>query len=191
MTTARIERCRHCGQRYTHQTSGYGCGHPLNSGTYCPDCKAIEIEALRKAFADVPRLFECRYQDVKEIPDLAWVTLEQVLEWEKTKGGTDDLLGVPMQRIWMPRFDLETPDSQNTREVKGLGDAQGYRFRVMTWRKKPEHTIEVPREYDLIEQRFTGSNWPRHIRKPDPRFVTEPLTESALHPPRAEEPEGK
>lgn len=47
-------RCCHCGIRYSHQTSGDGCGDPLNDGRYCPDCKNIINKALHK----VPKAVE-------------------------------------------------------------------------------------------------------------------------------------
>ena len=106
------------------------------------------------------RHFECRYQDVKEIPELAGITLEQVLEWETEH--LEDSVKNPLraQRIFTPLFKMTTGDSQTSREVPGRGDFVGYRFKVNTWRKNHDFSIEVPREYDLRKHKFTGLNWP-------------------------------
>jgi hypothetical protein len=108
----------------------------------------------------VERHFECRYQDVKEIPELAGITLAQVLEWEQEHLGDSVKNTLRVRRIFMPLFDMITGDSQTSREVPGRGDFVGYRFKVTTWKTNPEFSIEVPREYDLRGHRFTGLNWP-------------------------------
>jgi hypothetical protein len=159
MTTRSSKRCSHCGEPYIYTGSGAGCMDPTNSETYCPGCKTVHDEALRKAFGDVPRHFEMRYQNVSEIPALSWVTLNHVLAWESAPGVQ------PMaRRIWVGLHDLKTGDSQNVREVVPHTDhaaINGLKFKVSTWRQDPDHSIEVQREYDLVEGRFTGHPWPR------------------------------
>lgn len=66
MTTARQKRCTHCGQGYVFQSSGEGCGHPLNDPNWCPQCKG----AVNEAVAKLPRLLEPRWVPVDEVPTL-------------------------------------------------------------------------------------------------------------------------
>jgi hypothetical protein len=160
MTT---KRCGQCGDEYTYQGSGYGCNRPENDATYCPSCKTVINEALAK----IPRRFECRYRDVQEMDKFKdHVTLEMLIEWERAdmERRKTELWG---QRIWPALYNIETGDSQNTREIVGRPPAlggvpnfNGIRFRLSTWKKNPEVTIEVPMEYDLLENKFTGHAWP-------------------------------
>jgi hypothetical protein len=120
--------------------------------SYCPGCKKVADEALMTVR---PR-FECRYTPVHEIERFKDVTLDKLLEWEEEARKTIKAQGrIQATRIWPSLFNLETNDSQNIREIRH----KGVPYRVSTWRKSDEYSIEVPMEYDLIHRRLTGNLW--------------------------------
>lgn len=124
----------------------------------CPDCK----EAVNAALSTRTRFFECRYRNITELPErFPDITIENLREWESQP--PSNALGVPVRRVFSPLFDLETGDSQSVREIRGQGTYASVRFRLSTWRLRPEVLIEVPMEYNLTEQRFTGREWPRAL----------------------------
>lgn len=154
MTTQSYHRCATCGNEYLYQGSGHGCNRPKNSSTWCPSCKGVVDAALSM----VPRLFECRYRNVLEMEHFKHVTLEMIKVWETTPTS-----GIQVRRVWPGLFNLKTGDQMSIREVVGRDGAypvKGARFRVSTWDNDPEYTIEVPMEYDLKNERFTGHQWP-------------------------------
>lgn len=156
----RFHRCSRCGVRYLYQASGDGCGRPENDSVHCPSCKTVINEALKT----VPRLFECRYQNVLETERFKDVTLDMLREWQQA----DESIA---RRIWPGLVDMVTGDAQDIREIRGRGTGpeggwvssahpyQGIGFRLTTWRQKDDYTIEVPMEWDLREGRFTGRLW--------------------------------
>lgn len=150
-----LKRCAQCGDQYEYQASG-GEPPPYNDGTWCHNCRKVVSEALAK----VPRLFECRYRDVREVPKFACVTREMLFKWDRERR-QDPSLNSVIQRIWPGLCDLETGDAQKIREIRGRGHDifNGIAFRLSTWDLKDEHTIEVPMEYDLQKNAFTGQLW--------------------------------
>lgn len=153
MTTHRVTRCAHCGSEYEFQASGPGCHDPFNDGTWCPVCKRVIAQALAK----VPRLYECRYRDIKEMPDrFPDVTLEQVLEWERENLAPRAEGRIVAQRIFAPLFNLKTGDAQNVREVRA---PNGQRFMLATWSQSPDYEIKVPWEFDLQKGCWTNHPW--------------------------------
>jgi len=153
MTTHQLKRCSHCGTRYSYQGSGHGCNAPLNDSTWCPQCKQAVIDALRP----LPRLFECRYRNIQELPGFADVTLEKLLEWEAVQLNPKGEVFFPVgQRIWPGLYNLETGDSQKTRQIIGPRGT----FRLSTWRKDPEVIIDTPMEWDLTTSTWTGHRYP-------------------------------
>ncbi len=155
----REHRCGHCGVGYTYQASGGGAGH-LNDATYCPACKEIVEGAIRAAMANCPRQFAARYRPVAEIPRFAEITLDTVLEWERQsqeQARAENRL--QLTQIFAGLFDLQNGDSQNIRVIRGRDQFRGMSFKVMTWRHRPEHSIEIEMEFDLQRQEFTGSTW--------------------------------
>ena len=162
MTIERYSRCIHCGCEYVWCVSGEGYNHPNSpSKDYCPTCFAAIEEATRNALAKIPRLYEDRYQDVKEIPEFSWVTLEKVLEWEAKTLEDNPESKNWARRIWPGLIDDKTGKYQYIRLVRGREEASSFYFRVSTWPHRPEFSIEMLREYDLVNQKFTGYHWPR------------------------------
>jgi len=167
MTSEAYHRCAQCGIEYVYQKSGHGCGRATNDATWCPDCK----EAVNAALQARPRLFECRHRNIMELserfPDLSVGTL---LDWESQPAEPPPtLFGAPIRRVFAPLFNLETGDSQTIREIRGQGQYASVRFRLTTWRLCTEVIIEVPMEYNLVEQRFTGHEWPRALPRRSPQ----------------------
>lgn len=178
MTTHLNKRCGHCGLHYVFQGSGAGCGRPENDATYCPCCKVIRDEALHAAFAKVPRIFEGRWQDIKELGDrFKDVTLEKLQAWEaedeRIKQSSDSPWVRNVRRVFSPLFNVKTGDSTNTREVRGRSEGNpafdpikmkypeyvGVTFRLTTWRVSPEYDVQVEMEWNLREDRYTGRIW--------------------------------
>lgn len=154
MTSIRTKRCRHCASTYGYQQSGHGCGDALNDDRYCPTCKA----AVNAALSALPVLFERRYVPVSEHPLYRDVTRADVERWEAEFEGhrwqTTAILG---KRIWPGLMDLETGDAQSVREVRATsGEHLGTRFRVSSWRLRPDFLIEIAIEWDLIKQARVG-----------------------------------
>lgn len=164
----RLKRCTHCGIRYEHLESGHSVTRDLSTGTHCDSC----AEAQRDVLKGTSRLFEGRWRpiaEITEVPAFKEITLDRLLTWEKAR---DRGMG---QRIFVGLYNLETGDSQNSRGIvvppppvaedyivsKGP-DApyRGILFKVTTWRKDPEFSIEVEREWDIQEGKFTGQKWP-------------------------------
>jgi len=163
MTTRSYHRCTHCGSEYVYQGSGHGAPE-YNHSSWCPDCFKDVSDALEAR----PRLYECRYRDIREIPRFENLSLDTVLGWEaadtkerEARDKTADPSVVRFRRGFFPLFDLKTGDSTETREVSGRGPFLGITFRVSTWRQKADYDITVPMEYDLVAKRFTGRGWPR------------------------------
>ena len=44
-------------------------------------------------------------------------------------------------------------------ERSGEKEFLNIKFRVTTWGKKEDYSVEVPMEYDLINKEFTGNRW--------------------------------
>lgn len=147
MSSHRKHRCRHCGQHYSYQLSGY-CPDVFNDPALCGDCAKVVKEALSR----VPKRFEPRWRNIDERPErFGNVTLERVLAWEQSGYMR------AVQRIWPGLMDLDPPyDRQVIRLVPGAEEHQGTYFRLSTWLLKPDFCIEVEEEYDLLEGRFTG-----------------------------------
>jgi len=155
MTTERYHRCSHCGVEYIYQ--GSGANPPkFNHATWCPGCYEAALEGMRA----IPRRYECRYRPTREIPRLESVTLETLLDWEARNRTDRAARGeLPITRIFTPLIDVESGDAQNVREIRGRDEFSVWRFRLATWRQKPEHKIDVPMEYDLEKKCFTGQSW--------------------------------
>lgn len=158
--TEYIRRCGHCGEKYTYQGSGAGCGRPENDAVFCPFCKRIQLDALSR----VTRKCEGRYQDVREIPRFQNVSLVEALEWEKAQEvkrqklrDEGKIVGV---RVFMGLVKIDTGEWQKVREVVAQdGPHQGRRFKVATWPNSPEYEISIEMEYDLVNNRFTNVPW--------------------------------
>jgi hypothetical protein len=178
MTTHIGKRCGHCGQAYSFQGSGDGCQRPENDATYCPGCKVVRDAALREAFSKVPRIYEARSRDIKELGDrFKDVTLEKLLAWEaedeRIKQSSDSSWVRNVRRVFVPLFNIQTGDSTTTRDIRGRSEGNpafdpikmrypeyvGVTFRLTTWRVSPEWTAEVQMEWDLREGRFTDRIW--------------------------------
>ncbi len=153
------KRCSHCGVEYLYQSSGPGCGDSLNSSKFCEGCQG----AINAALAAIPRRFEERYLNVNESPRFPSPTLDQVLSWERENDRVTAESGAPLiRRIWPSLINLETGDTQFTRQVRGR-DAPftGILFRVTTWRSSPkDYSIETSMEWDAQKKCFTGHRWP-------------------------------
>lgn len=149
-------RCDHCRAPYNYQSTGEGCHAPLNDNKYCADCMAQIIKTLDQ----IPKRFKAIYRPVECLEQFKTITLEQVLEWEDRAKGRKDLNFIRGQRIWMPLFDMKDPDNNNfIREIDGMDEYQGYKFKVDTWTRNREHSIEIAIEYDLINDTYTGEVW--------------------------------
>lgn len=151
-----MKRCTHCGADYTWQSSGYGCGNNYNHADWCPGC----TEAVYNALAAIPRKFEARFRDINEVKDRYPYTLKQLLAWEKDEQENlaTGIFGLKMQRVFMGLIDVNTGDSQNSRLIRD--PLKGTAYRVTTWRKKSDYTIEVEQEWDVQAQKWTGHQWP-------------------------------
>lgn len=181
MSYRTLKRCAQCGEEYEYGASGEGARERLNDGTYCHSCKEVVLTALKA----IPRHYECRYVNISEIPELAHIRLDQVLEWErwerwerKAEEQAQQQDGLQMRRVFPGMVNVKTGDCQNVREIRGVVDYKSYTFKVSTWTNKSEFSIEVPREYDLIEKRFTGLDWPHY--KVRNRLITELLPKPIL-----------
>lgn len=151
MTTQRHHRCGHCGDHYVYTASGSGCQDPYNHDKWCPSCTEVVVTALRT----VPRKFEVRYRNIRELPEYDDVTLELVLSWEVQNLEEKRAAGLlSIVRIWPALYNLETGDNQSTRAVCQPGTSK--MFRLSTWRQSPEYAIEVPMDYDLLNQRWVN-----------------------------------
>lgn len=123
MTTHRMRRCHHCMVTYAYQSSGPDCHEETNDRDYCPECKAVIVEALRT----VPRRVEQFWEVVtgKEA--------DQVLEKKKQneedvarRRAAGQIIGV---RIGMPLFDLQSGASSSCVFVH----LDGVEYTVTTW----------------------------------------------------------
>lgn len=87
-------------------------------------------------------------------------TLEQLLEWEREnlrpKEQDGVLISLVPRRVFFPLFNLETGDTQHTREIRS---PKGIRFRLSTWDISKEVEIRVPMEWDLQKNEWTGHAW--------------------------------
>lgn len=84
------------------------------------------------------------------------MTIEKLLEWEaKQLAPREGFLPVA-QRVWVGLFNLDTGDSQKTRQIIGPRGT----FRLSTWRKDPEVIIDTPMEWDLTTNTWTGNRYP-------------------------------
>ncbi len=150
MTTHRLLRCHRCGSEYSYQGSGRGAPR-FNNAEYCVSCAQIVHEALAK----VPRLFECRYRNIKEMPEAySGITLPILLEWEKEQLSVkkEGQMFPNIQRVFPGLYNLETGDHQCRREIRGNalpGDVsyQGQRFMLAMWEMSGEYEISVPMEW--------------------------------------------
>ncbi len=154
VTSIRIRRCIHCRSRYGYQQSGEGCGDGINDARYCRTCKG----AINGALTALPVLFECRYVPIAEHPPCADVTRAQIEEWEATfERERWQATALIAKRVWPGLMDLETGDAQNVREVRATsGEHLGTRFRVSSWRQRPDFLVEVPIEWDVAGQKSLG-----------------------------------
>jgi hypothetical protein len=145
-------RCHHCRTTYTWDSNDRG---QYSSREYCPICQREIVEALSK----IPVGFECRYRDINDFDEYSDVNLEMIKEWEAALAERRKTELVP-QRVFVGLYDLKNGDSQNIRVVRATsGTHQGKGFRVSTWSLKSEFSIEVPMEYDLLKDAFTGQFW--------------------------------
>lgn len=145
------KRCIHCGINYTYQMSGYGCDNNFNDEQYCKECKETIINALKL----IPRKYEPRYRDIKEVPLFDGITLDIVLKWEKIDINNPKII----RRVYAGLIDLETNSIQNIREVPGQGNFSKYKFLLSTWPEKSiykDYSIKIKMEYNLIKNEFTG-----------------------------------
>jgi hypothetical protein len=152
MTTERYGRCVTCGIEYHYYMSGMPSHDSHTDSSYCPECKKVAQEAL----LTVRPKFECRYTAVSELEQYKDVTLDMLLEHEEEvhKKAKEErrLLAT---RIWPAMYNLKTGDTQSIREIR----YKGVPYRVSVWSKSDECSIEVPMEYDLINERLTGNLW--------------------------------
>jgi len=156
MTTHRGTRCWHCRTYYYYQASGHGCNDPLNDPHYCPKCKPHQIRALKEAFRDVRVRFECRYVEVQDSKRFHDVTREQIEAWQadlEERRKTQ----IVAERVGFPLFDLRTGDHSSTRYVRATsGPHEGTTFRVTSWKLRPDYTIEIGLEWDLVNECWGG-----------------------------------
>lgn len=142
----RYVRCINCGVEYLWQSSGPRSPE-FNDKEYCPGCKQKVVEAL----SSVPKKYECRHRDIKEIPQLSHLSLEEVMSWYDPNQ--------MIRRIWPGLYNLETGDRQTIEEILGKQEYSRWRFKVATWRDSREYSIEVPWEYDVVSKQFTNRWW--------------------------------
>ena len=140
MTIERYSRCAHCGRKYIWCVSGKGYNHPNSpSKNYCSVC----YEAIKEALAKIPRAFESRYNNVKDIPEFSWVTLEKVLEWESeffSENSASKSWTANITRIWPGLVDVKAGEYQYIRLVRGREEASEYDFRLSTWPHRPDYS---------------------------------------------------
>lgn len=162
MTVLRSRRCAHCGDQYTYQASGEGCGNKLNDGTWCSDCKHAVLQAL----AAVPRRYEQRFRNIREMGDVyEHVTLDECKRWEglaRARHESNPRAIFPFARQVFPGLvSADGTDHQNVYLVVAEdGEDRGRAFKVTTWRKSPEVIIEVGQEWDMVKGEWTGRSWP-------------------------------
>ena len=139
MTSHRYKRCAHCRIVYAWQSSGYGCNHPVNDATYCPECKAAINEALKH----VP----VRVQSVWEETDK--VTVEFLLhqrELDIKQAKEQNRMFV--ERVLAPLYDMEDPENKIANYVIKWG---GDTYAVETWSKRPENnSVRILMEENLL-----------------------------------------
>jgi hypothetical protein len=142
--------------------SGADCNRSENDGRYCPSCKGVHDETLRRAFTGVQRQYEARTRNVKDVPKYRDVDLQTVLRWEQDMVKAAEREQRPfIQRIGSSLYNLETGDSMTSREVVAQdGPYKGRRFMLNLWKETREHEINVQMEYDLVNNEFTGGDWP-------------------------------
>lgn len=150
------KRCVRCGSVYIYHPTPRDDERLLNDPKHCPRCKQLIVDALR----DVPRLFEGRWRDVREVPEFAGIGLGDVIAWEKEFLRPKNDGRLVMQRIWPALVDVENNDNQHIRLVPGhTYPYRGIGFRVSTWQKRSDYLIEVNMEFDLQKGEFTGLRW--------------------------------
>lgn len=147
-------RCQHCGVVYTAFLSG-GPPKAYTNTNHCPDCYGTIRAALKK----VPRRFECRLVEIKELPAFENVRLEHILKWEKEENEWRDQQTTKVQRLAFPLFDIQNPDNRNNaRWVQPRsGPHKGCNFCVSTWSQEPERvSIKAEVEWDIIQNKYLG-----------------------------------
>jgi hypothetical protein len=148
-------RCQHCGVVYTAFLSG---GHPeaYTNTNHCLDYYGTIRAALKK----VPRRFERRLMETKELPAFENVRLEHILEWEQEENEYRERQAIKVRRIAFPSFDMQNPDNRNhARWVQPKsGPHKGCNFCVSTWSQEPERvSIRVEVEWDLFNDKYVAS----------------------------------
>ena len=153
MTTMSYKRCTVCGIKYIYQGSGPGCLEQIADSRHCTDCASVIHDALRT----IPRRYEHRWRDVKEVPGYDHLTLEQVKSWEEQDTRF-------IRRIWPALYNLGTGDSQSIRLVYPPKDdpehGRLHPIRLSTWKKDTDYKMEVEVEWDTQKGEFTGRFWP-------------------------------
>lgn len=121
------KRCNHCHTVYRYVASGVI--KEYNDDKYCPACKAVIEEALKK----VPLKYEFKWVETKE------TTLEELLNTEKEQERC-------VRRVWPGLVNLNTNDHQYIRAIF-IGEKK---YRLSTWEKSPEYSIEKEVEVNTI-----------------------------------------
>jgi len=128
---SQINQCIQCGTEYTYISSAYG-GIPdaeLNDHKYCPDCKKIINDALKK----VKKKFIDKWVDASNE-----VTLSQLLSLEQheVKCNKDMTNSFVFRKVYPGLYDLNG-DSTYSRDIK----LNNITYHLSTWEHNPEYTI--------------------------------------------------
>lgn len=143
MTMERYRRCQHCQTVYLCLTSGsYGYHTDHRNPRYCEECETTINEALSKVRVKFKRVW-------KPVHD---VTLEQLLEWEKTTNEEQAAQkGIVGRRVSAPLFrmdGLKVVDTQKAAYVRGRDKFKHRYFHYRYW-KGEEDEAEITEEVEF------------------------------------------
>jgi len=95
--------CMNCGDSYSHQTSGHGCGDQPSSGSLCGTCNT----AVKAALAKIPKKREWVWVPVTDEAE----RVAAIAEWDRIdqiyRDRPPSFSGIP-RRVDFPLFDMTT-----------------------------------------------------------------------------------
>jgi len=138
-----MKRCWHCKTVYTYQASGAGCHEPINDETYCPECKA----AILKALKSIPKKFDKIFMETDEV---TYDYLKKKRDEQDEKAG-----GLCTRRVYCSLFNSKTGEA----EKNDAFDVDDKQYLVQYWPSKMEDMkIKVLKEKNL-ETGETKNYW--------------------------------
>ena len=148
MTTHYVHRCGSCSRRYSYQGSGPGCGDRLNDAKYCPDCKALIVDALRNVKPKVER-----FRVVVEGEERERVLSEQKRKREEPPDEKNSFFGLKTQQIRPGLHKMDGRRVVATMHIE-VHHLDGVEYDVSTWSDNHE-----PPKVEKIMERNLETGW--------------------------------